>query len=137
MKFINKGDSGDFYGPFDFRANKCVSQLILQDPTKEVTEDEVCNLGKRWMELDHGNVLKFWDVFFQSPGLYIVMDYAEGGSVRRVLDTCTEDLKISVVKDWATQIANGMKYLHGRDIIHGRLKAAQSKLPDQCILFVR
>lgn len=134
---INKGSSGDFYGPFVFQDIKCACESIWFDPNASVTEEEVCDLGKRWMQLDHRNVLKFHSILFESPVLYAVMDYAEGGSVRTALNKCTEDLEVSLVKDWAAQIADGMNYLHSNNIIHGHLKAAQSKLSDRLILFVR
>lgn len=130
MPFINKGSSGEIYGSFIFRGITCVCESIMHDPTTvaSATEDEVCGLGKRWMGLDHRNVMKFHGVLFQTPALYVVMDFAVGGSVRRALDSCPNDLDVIVVKDWAMQIADGMNYLHSKEIVHGNLKAAQSEL---------
>lgn len=55
------------------------------------------------------------------------MEYAAGGTVRKALDLCKEDLQNDVITDWALQIANGMEYLHSKDIVHSHLKSAQGE----------
>lgn len=127
---MDKGSSGEVFGPFLFRRNKRACERFMYSPTKvsSVSEDDICRQGKLWMELDHTNILRFYCVLFVNPTLYIVMDYAEGESVRKALNSCKESLDISVVKAWATQIADGMNYLHSKAVIHGRLKAAKGEL---------
>lgn len=55
--------------------------------------------------------------------LYIIMELAEGGSVRTMLDAATAPLEPSVLWGLAQDTALGMKYLHGRNIVHRDLKS--------------
>lgn len=65
----------------------------------------------------------------QEPNLCLVMEYARGGPLNRVLTG--RKVRPSVLVDWAIQIARGMNYLHNGapiSLIHRDLKSSNGKL---------
>lgn len=87
-------------------------------------EYEAC---KMWMSLSHRNLVTVYDVSFEPPALYIVMEYGYGGSLRSVLERCTSALPPQVLTDWGIQVAEGMAYLHCKNLVHRDLKSANSE----------
>src|SRR6218665_987531 len=129
--FIDRGTSGAIYGPFRWKDKKCALKQILYSPDKVTEEkrEEITQMRDRCMELDHRHLVKVFEVWFPSPALYIVMEYAEGRSLDKILRPKDAPSPLTsftneIVKDWALQIANGMRYLHERKLVHRNLKAA-------------
>jgi serine/threonine protein kinase len=63
------------------------------------------------------------------PKFCLVMEYATGGSLNRVLSG--RKIPPDVLVDWAIQIAEGMNYLHNDapiSVIHRDLKSSNGKL---------
>lgn len=139
---MSKGLNGEIRGPVQYKdiAVQCAFERIIcstdqRTPANEgqmAKQQKLCSYGKQWMELDHDNLVKFYDVVLKPPALFIVKEYTAGGSVRNALKECSERkviLQMLVVRDWATQIAQGMNYLHEKNIIHNGLKCAQGESP--------
>lgn len=68
-----------------------------------------------WL-LDHRNIIKLMGVCLTPPNLCLVMEYARGGPVSHVIQRYS--LPPEVIVDWATQIAQGMSYLHEEARVH-------------------
>ena len=67
----------------------------------------------------------------QEPNLCLVMEYARGGPLNRVLTG--RKIRPSVLVDWAIQIARGMNYLHNGapiSLIHRDLKSSNGESRD-------
>ena len=95
----------------------------------EERKEEITQMRSRCMELDHRHLVKVFEVWFPSPALYIVMEYAEGKSLDKMLrpkdvPSPLPPFTNEIVKDWALQIADGMRYLHEQKLVHRNLKAA-------------
>lgn len=63
------------------------------------------------------------------PNMCLVMEYARGGSLNRVLSG--RKIRPDVLVDWAIQIARGMDYLHNKapiSLIHRDLKSSNGKI---------
>lgn len=133
--YIGKGLSGEIHGPGQYKDKQCACEKImfLTDHQTSANEgemtkaDKIRSNGQKWMKLDHDNLIKFYDIVVKSPAVFVIMEYAEGESVRKALKKCTVDLPLRDVKDWATQIAKGMNYLHENGIVHRGLKCAHSE----------
>mmetsp|Transcript_81694 Transcript_81694/g.212449 ORF Transcript_81694/g.212449 Transcript_81694/m.212449 type:complete len:476 (+) Transcript_81694:93-1520(+) len=89
--------------------------------------------------LKHPYIVRFHDSFIDEGSLVIVMDFAEGGdlhdriSAQRSIGTPFREQQ---VLRWVTQVALGLKYLHGRLILHRDIKSQNILLNakgDACI----
>lgn len=101
-----------------------------QDPDEPIstTTENVKKEAKLFWLLNHVNITALRGVCLKDPHLCLVMEYAEGGSLNRVLSG--KQIPPAVLVDWAMQIARGMQYLHEEapiSIIHRDLKSSNSK----------
>uniref|UniRef100_A0A8D2LRW2 Mitogen-activated protein kinase kinase kinase 10 n=1 Tax=Varanus komodoensis TaxID=61221 RepID=A0A8D2LRW2_VARKO len=93
-----------------------------QDPE----EDE----ARLFAMLRHPNIIALRAVCLVPPNLCLVMEYARGGALSRVL--AGKKVPPHVLVNWAVQVARGMNYLHNEavvSIIHRDLKSINSKCP--------
>lgn len=112
--------------------NKVVAvKAARQDPDEDISET-VKNVKQEanlfWL-LDNENIVSMLGVCLQIPNLCLVMEYARGGSLNRVL--MGRKIRPDVLVDWAIQIARGMNYLHNGapiSLIHRDLKSSNGKL---------
>lgn len=77
---------------------------------------------------DHPNIVNLIGVCLEPPNVCLVMEYAHGGPLDRVL--AKRKLPADVLLDWAIQVAQGMRYLHTgacHSIIHRDLKSSNGK----------
>ncbi|XP_045624552.1 mitogen-activated protein kinase kinase kinase 11 isoform X3 [Procambarus clarkii] len=107
-----------------------------QDPDEDisVTIENVRQEAKLFWLLKHENIVALKGVCLVEPNLCLVMEYARGGSLNRVLQQ-RKAIGPSVLTDWAIQIARGMNYLHNQapvKIIHRDLKSSNVLL-SECI----
>eukprot|EP00960_Hanusia_phi_P060520 764529-Hanusia_phi.AAC.11 len=79
--------------------------------------------------LDHPHVVKYVDVFLHQEGQELevctVMEFCEGGDLARRLQdvkSCGESFTEEQCRDWISQIALGLEYLHLEKIIHRDIK---------------
>lgn len=101
-----------------------------QDPDEEasVAIQNVRQEGKLFWLLKHENIVQLEGVCLEMPNLCLVMEYARGGSLNRVLSG--RKIRPDVLVDWAIQIARGMDYLHNKAVIcviHRDLKSSNGK----------
>lgn len=98
-----------------------------QDPDEDisVTTENVFQEAKLFWLLNHPNIVALKGVCLEEPNLCLVMEFARGGSLNRVLQG--RRIPPDVLVDWAIQIARGMNYLHKDGpipIIHRDLKSS-------------
>ena len=74
-------------------------------------------------ELDHPNIVRYLRWHKTSFGLYLVMEYVEGGSLAQILRLFGPSPE-HLVALYAQQILDGISYLHKRCIGHRDLKGA-------------
>lgn len=105
------------------------------DQPMSVMVENVRQEAKLFWLLDHPNIISLKGVCLQEPNLCLVMEFASGGPLNRVL--IGRRLRPDVVVDWAIQIAHGMCYLHDGapvSLIHRDLKSSNSKFRKHIII---
>ncbi|EHH59586.1 hypothetical protein EGM_09731, partial [Macaca fascicularis] len=96
------------------------------DPEKDpaVTAEQVCQEARLFGALQHPNIIALRGACLNPPHLCLVMEYARGGALSRVL--AGRRVPPHVLVNWAVQVARGMNYLHNGapvPIIHRDLKS--------------
>ncbi|XP_072246855.1 mitogen-activated protein kinase kinase kinase 21 isoform X1 [Leuresthes tenuis] len=97
------------------------------DPDEDITATagSVKQEAKLFSMLQHFNIIKLEGVCLEEPNLCLVMEYARGGTLNRVLTG--RRIPPHILVNWAVQIARGMQYLHEEavvPIIHRDLKSS-------------
>ena len=96
------------------------------DEDIEVTRERVRQEARLLWVLKHTNVISLKGVCLEGPDMCLIMEYAKGGSLNRVLQSVRR-IGPDVLIDWAIQITRGMVYLHHDapiKLIHRDLKSA-------------
>lgn len=111
------------------------------DPERDpaVTAEQVRQEARLFGALQHPNIIALRGACLSPPHLCLVMEYARGGALSRVL--AGRRVPPHVLVNWAVQVARGMNYLHNDapvPIIHRDLKSINSKwCPPQKTCFRR
>ncbi len=137
---IGQGGMGRVYLARDLRleGRLCAIKSVHYDQslpgeavkqTREQFEREATVLAR----LDHPNLPKVSDFFSGAERDYLVMDYVPGKDLRELMIEAKRQgkfLKERDVLNWANQIAEALKYLHGQDpiILHRDIKPSNIKL---------
>ncbi|XP_049944241.1 mitogen-activated protein kinase kinase kinase 10-like [Schistocerca serialis cubense] len=129
---IGVGGFGKVYRGF-WRGQEVAVKAARHDPDEDiaVTLDNVRQEAKLFWLLEHENIVSLKGVCLQLPNLCLVMEYARGGSLNRVL--AGRKIRPDVLVDWAIQIARGMNYLHNGapvSLIHRDLKSSNVLLSE-------
>uniref|UniRef100_A0A8D0G5F1 Mitogen-activated protein kinase kinase kinase n=1 Tax=Sphenodon punctatus TaxID=8508 RepID=A0A8D0G5F1_SPHPU len=97
------------------------------DPDEDISQtiENVCQEAKLFAMLKHPNIIALKGVCLKEPNLCLIMEFARGGSLNRVLSG--KRIPPDILVNWAVQIARGMNYLHDEaivPIIHRDLKSS-------------
>jgi len=123
---IGAGGFGKVYRGY-YRNLEVAVKAARRDPDEEPGEanKKVLQEGKLFWLLKHKNVVGLLGVCLEEPNLCLVMEYARGGALNRMLGG--RKIRPDVLIDWAIQIARGMNYLHQGapiSIVHRDLKSS-------------
>ena len=98
------------------------------DEASESTREKVLEEGKLFWLLKNVNIVGLVGVCLEEPNLCLIMEYARGGALNKVLGG--RKILPAVLIDWAIQIARGMNYLHQGapiSLVHRDLKSSNSE----------
>lgn len=129
QEIIGVGGFGKVYRG-TWRDQEVAVKAARQDPDEDITAtaSSVKQEAKLFSMLQHPNIIKLEGVCLEEPNLCLVMEYARGGTLNRVLTG--RRIPPHILVNWAVQIARGMQYLHEEavvSIIHRDLKSSNSK----------
>ncbi|XP_012539540.1 mitogen-activated protein kinase kinase kinase 11 isoform X2 [Monomorium pharaonis] len=129
---IGVGGFGKVYRGF-WNKREVAVKAARQDAGEEpsVTLENVRQEAKLFWLLKHENIVQLEGVCLKMPNMCLVMEYARGGSLNRVLSG--RKIRPDVLVDWAIQIARGMDYLHNKapiSLIHRDLKSSNVLLSE-------
>jgi serine/threonine protein kinase len=101
--------------------NECA---IKEISTENYSNEMLYNMSRECMilkEMSHKNIIKFHTFFTHNDNFYLVMDYARGGELSKLLEE-KRKLSETEAKKIFKQIYNAVCYIHGKNIIHRDLK---------------
>nr|XP_056709696.1 mitogen-activated protein kinase kinase kinase 11 [Euleptes europaea] len=109
-----------------WRGELVAVKAARQDPDEDIstTAERVQQEARLFAMLRHPNIIALKAVCLQEPNLCLVMEYAAGGPLSRML--AGQRIPPNILINWAVQIAQGMLYLHCEAIvpvIHRDLKS--------------
>ncbi|XP_072153735.1 mitogen-activated protein kinase kinase kinase 11 isoform X2 [Bemisia tabaci] len=131
-EIIGVGGFGKVYRGF-YRKQEVAVKAARHDNDGDIetTLENVRQEAKLFWLLEHENIVSLIGVCLKPPNLCLVMEYARGGSLNRVL--AGRKIRPDVLVDWAIQIARGMNYLHSGapiSLIHRDLKSSNVLLSE-------
>lgn len=129
---IGVGGFGKVYKG-QWRQETVAIKAARQDPDEpiSVTIENVRKEAKLFWLLSHVNIAALRGVCLKPPNLCLVMEYAAGGSLNRVLGG--RQIPPEILVNWALQIAHGMHYLHELaplTLVHRDLKSSNILLKE-------
>ena len=80
--------------------------------------------AKATAALNHPNILNVYEIDEQEDGMFLVMEYLEGTTLKKYMANLNSGTGIPVHQaiEWTCQIAEGLKAAHGKNIIHRDIK---------------
>lgn len=125
LKVIGTGSFGKVYLCRDKTTGRLYALKMLQKKKIQeagITKDRILIERKVLSESDHPRIVKFYSSFQDDHYLYFLMEYLQGGSMKKYVHS-SQSKRDSRVKFYACQILEGLMYLHrSRDIIYRDLK---------------
>nr|XP_031537947.1 mitogen-activated protein kinase kinase kinase 10 [Vicugna pacos] len=124
-EIIGVGGFGKVYRAL-WRGEEVAVKAARLDPERDpaVTAEQVRQEARLFGALQHRNIIALRGACLSPPHLCLVMEYARGGALSRVL--AGRRVPPHVLVNWAVQVARGMNYLHNDapvPIIHRDLKS--------------
>lgn len=126
LETIGKGAYGSVHRGLEIATGNVVALKIINLDTED---DDVADIQREVALLtqlrDAPNVTQYYGCFLDGPRVWIVMEYAQGGSVRTLMkatkDGTIEEKYVAVI---IREVLFSLSYLHKSGIIHRDLKAA-------------
>ena len=100
----------------------CVLKEISVAKLANVEKEELMNEASNLKLLNHPNLVKVKDTFFDKKGFYVVTENIDGGSLGSIIHSnsgCI--LPEEQILDWFIEVCFALKYLHDRKIVHRNL----------------
>ncbi len=123
---LGQGGMGVVYKAEDTKLDRLVALKFLpsQLAADETDQARFLQEAKAASAINHPNVCVIHDIQECDGELFIVMEYVEGKTLREIVGANDRSpLQISVIIDYAIQIAEGLAAAHSKGVIHRDVKS--------------
>ncbi len=120
---IKRGVGIGGFGEVYFAVNDAGKEVALKRIQRNL-DIEVRGV-RQCLNLKHPNLIGLYDIQFDEHQQgWIVMEYVSGPSLRDMIDRYPSGMPVTELRNWFSQIASGVTYLHDHGIVHRDLKPA-------------
>ena len=123
---IGEGGMGVVYKAQDLKLDRMVAVKFLPSHLSASPDSKARFLqeAKATAALNHPNILNVYEIDEQDDGMFLVMEYLEGATLKKYLANLNSGTGVPAHQaiDWASQIAEGLKAAHGKNIVHRDIK---------------
>ncbi|MEM6455340.1 MAG: protein kinase, partial [Acidobacteriota bacterium] len=120
-KLLGKGGMGEVFQAFDERLDRAVAvKRLRMDPTA-IDRRRFRREARILAKLGHPAIVQIFDIVEDDAGDWIVMEFIDGPTLAKMRRQSALD--VSLVLDYARQIASALDAAHARDIVHRDLKS--------------
>lgn len=122
VKKLGKGAFSRVYLVRHQNGQKYALKHIQYKSLHKTDKNNVQNEIKIHKKINHPNIVKFYNYFFDDGDLFLVLEYCKGGNLFQTIHDSEKTLSKSKIDKIFTQIVDGMDYLHKNKIILRDLK---------------
>jgi serine/threonine protein kinase len=126
LETIGKGAYGSVHKGVHIPTGNIVALKIINlDTEDDDTEDIRREVNLLTQLRDAPNVTQYYECHLDGPRVWIIMEYAQGGSVRTLMKACKDGvIEEKYVVVVIREVLLGLVHLHKLGVIHRDLKAA-------------
>ena len=102
-----------------------MKRIIIDRNDKEQTTKNI-NEIEIFKQLNHINLIHYFDSFIHKDKLCIVMEYADDGDLNAKIQShykLHQYIPEKTIMNWFLQLCSGLHYLHSKKIIHRDIKS--------------
>ena len=121
---LGRGAFGSVYRGLDTETSQFVAIKTIALKRSANAMDDVQQEIELMKTLDNEHIVKYIGSHTTDDFLYIVMEYAEGGSLLHVQKKFGKTFPENLISQYMYQVLLGLDYLHKQSIIHRDIKAA-------------
>ena len=128
IKPLGKGSFGETFltqknnDPIPLATKVLERKKVDKNSIKKYLDNEIQILK----ELNHPNIVKFYDFLASNSNYYLIMEFCNGGDLTGCLEKYkkkyNETFSVEIVQYLMRQIINAFVYIHGKKIIHRDIK---------------
>ncbi len=126
LEKLGEGGMGVVYKAQDLKLDRMVAVKFLPSHLSASADSKARFLqeAKATAALNHPNILNVYEIDEKEDGMFLVMEYLEGITLKKYMANLNSGTGVPAHQaiDWATQIAEGLRAAHGKNIIHRDIK---------------
>ncbi|MGA7161790.1 MAG: protein kinase [Bacteroidota bacterium] len=123
---LGEGGMGVVYKSQDLKLDRLVAIKFLPSHLSASADSKARFLqeAKATAALNHPNILNVYEVDEQEDGMFLVMEYLDGTTLKKYMTNLNSGTGVPIHQaiEWASQIAEGLKAAHGKNIVHRDIK---------------
>jgi serine/threonine protein kinase/Flp pilus assembly protein TadD len=126
LEELGRGGMGVVYKATDLKLDRMVAIKFLPPhlSTSEDTKARFMQEAKAAAALNHPNILSVYEIDEEDGGMFFVMEYVEGTTLKHHIANLKSGTGIPVSQaiEWTSRIAEGLQAAHQENIVHRDIK---------------